>query len=154
MTGFPNNVVDVLAEELVVVDGVESVLKRGLAPTDKNGSVGIAVEEWLPESWEMAGGSFEPTTSQYQLAIYHLVKHTNAIEGERLHREIASSIRSMLYRDESLQLALRSLRANEDNRTERILRWGCTGQRYASNDIDGQFVFASVTQFVVHTEIA
>lgn len=156
--GVPQSYIEELIDSIATwirnVENVENVVLRSLNTTDKNGTVGIAVDDWTPMDWEMAGaGSQEPTTQRYTLSIQHLVKYGKQEEGKRIHREVAKAIRLMLYRDPDFQVSLRTLHVTEDSRKERTLRFNITDQRYASNEAGAAgFLFMSVTNIAVETE--
>lgn len=157
MSGFPDNLVEVMHDAVTRVEGVTigAVFDRYLNKTDPNGAVGIQTEEWIPVDYEMNGrGDFEPTVQNYLFSVQHMVKHADAQEGQRIHREVAKSIRLMLYRDNAVQVALRQLLEWDEvlDRKERFQGLRITAQRFASNDIDGTFVFLSATEVTVQTE--
>jgi hypothetical protein len=150
--GFPEKVLEVLEAELVTLPGVEVVVARSLNPTDPHGAVGIVVDEWVIDEVEMGPLGFEPVLSTWEFVIQHMVKVAKEEDGLRLHRETAERIRLMLYRDEAVGLAFRELENTVDGRREKPLRWQIKGQRFASNEISGNFVSLSVTEFSMSTE--
>lgn len=148
---FPDNAIAVLAEHLAEINGVEAVVLRAPEPTDPNGCLSIVCDEYVPEEMQM--GSFMPAAGTYRLLVSHLVKNSDAEEGNRTHRLVAKAIRLMLYRDQALRVALGQLQ-EADTYVERILKWDVPVQRYGSNEISGQFIFLSVTELNIHTETA
>ena len=146
---FPDNVVEVLRERLLVVNGIEAVVTQLLEPTDPNGTLSIVCDGWEPEEAQI--GSFEPVSGNYKIMLAHLVKNTDGEEGNRTHRMVAKAIRLMLYRDAALRVSLGQLHEG-DSPIERILSWNVASQRFGSTDITGQFVFLSVTELNIHTE--
>jgi hypothetical protein len=151
---YIEEVVDLIRKRATKVDHVSNVVLRSLNTVDPTETLGIAVDDWTPIDWEMAGdGSQEPTTQRYSLTLQHVIKWGKQEEGERFHREVAKAIRLMLYRDHDFQVSLRSLYVQEDSRRERTLRFNVTDQRYASNDAGTSgFVFLSVTTIIIETE--
>lgn len=148
---FPSNVVNVLKDHLGYIDGVNAVIGRGLRPTDPNGTCGISCEEWTPIEYEVGG--FGAVIGSYLVLIQHMVKAVDAEEGERLHRNVAKSIRLMLVRDQALAVAFGQLREG-DAPVERTSRWYVGSQRYGSNEIGGEFVYLSVTELFFETQTA
>lgn len=146
---FPDNIIEVLKERLGAIEGVESVVSRVVEPSDPNGVLGVVSDEWVADDWQI--GSWEPAVGTYKLMIMHLVKNTNAEEGNRTHRLVAKAIRLMLYRDADLRHALGQLREGTDP-IERALQWSIAIQRFGSNEIAGQFTFLSVTELNFQTE--
>lgn len=149
---FPENIIDAMETHLLNVEGVDFVVPRSLNPTDPHGTLGLVVEEWSVHEVEMGPLGFEPSLSTYTFVLQHMVKESDQIIGEKLHRETAKRIRLMLYRDESLAVAFRQLQDVAGNRRERPLKWQILGQRFASNEIAGHFVSLSVTEFSFTTE--
>lgn len=153
MTDIAEKIIDTLAQHLGTLEGVNAVVKRSLNSTDPNMTLGICLDEWSPEDYEMDGlGILRPAATKYFFEIRHMVKADSMEVGERLHRQTAKSVRSMLYGNNDLAVALRALSSNEDGLTERILKWVVAGQRFASNEIDRVFVSMSGTELVVDTE--
>jgi hypothetical protein len=152
MSAFPENVIDLLVEFASQLDGVSLVVARSLNMTDPNGCVGLDADEWVADEVEMGPTmGLEPTLSTYVINIQHMVKHADAIEGARLHREVAKSIRVMLYRNADLAVRFQGL-VEDGERRERMLKWQVLGQRFASNDIQGIFTSMSATEFAFQTE--
>jgi len=152
--GFGERVLDLIKPFAEKLEGVDLVVLRNVMLMDVNGTLGIALDNWIPLEWEMAGqGTQEPTTSTYAFSIQHLVKWANAENGERIHREVAKAVRLMLYRDPDLQLSLRSLYVQEESRKERMLRYHVTNQRFGTTEaVNGTFVFMSITELLCETE--
>lgn len=149
MTTFPINVIDVLAEELKSLPaGI--VLRRALRPTDPDRSVGIYAMDWTPR--DSVIGQFDPAVATYTYTVQAMVKHANEEEGRHDHAAYAQAVRLMLYRDPALRVRLAGLSETDGNVTERSQRWGVRAQRYASNEVDGEFIYLSTTEFWVETE--
>lgn len=94
----------------------------------------------------------EPTLQRYDFVIQALVKHTDQVEGTAIISALSSMIRRMLYRDAALTVALTSLSSSALGSIERTQRWGVGSQRYLTNEISGNWVFVSTSEFWVETE--
>lgn len=154
-TIFPMNVVGVLQEEFVAagISG-DQIYLRPLRPSDPHSSIGLFPQDWVPneDSAEMMGGLQEPTISRYLVGIHTLVKNTDEADGILQHAILSKSVRSMLYRASGVRVRLPQLNETSLGITERLQRWGVRQQRYLSNEIEGSFVFVSVTDIWVETE--
>ncbi len=150
---FPNNVLILLYQELVQLEGIEYVGVRPLKPEDPPVSLGLFVIDWVPGELEMAGTpNPDPTISTYLYGIQALVQHANREEGLLKHTLLSKMIRSMLYRRESLRVRLSQLNETSLGVTERTQRWGVRQQRFMSNDLEGSFLYLSTLEFWVETE--
>lgn len=147
---FPTSIVDALAEQLALTTGAGKVLRRPLRPTDPDQSIGVIAADWVPN--EMVIGQHDPAVGTYLFQVQAFVKHTDEEEGRDSHANFAQVIRSMLYRDAGLRVRLAGLSHAADGLLERVQRWGIRQQRYASNEVDGQFLYLSTTEFWVETE--
>lgn len=151
-TIFPEQLILVIATAIGTIDGVSEVKQAPLASVDQNGAAAVFCPEIIPGIVEMDGSlSLEPTFKSYMLLVQHLVKHSSREDGYRIHSNVAKSIGLMLYRDQSLQVALRALVENLGP-IERFKDIRLGPQRFASNDIDGMANFLSVTDVIVTTE--
>lgn len=159
---FPNNFVEVLAIVLPGIDEETTVQKRPLRPTDPNYSLGIYATLWQPneDSYEIGhlgglidAGPNEATLSTYQIGIQVLVKDSDSSRALAVSSLLNRRVRSVLYRNDALRLALAGLYTTEGSVTERLKRWGIRSQRYLSNDIEGKFVFVSVLDMFIETEV-
>lgn len=150
-TFFPDNILDVIEEKGAALTGVEAVVRRVIEPTDPNGCMALVADEWHPEDAEIGG--FDATTGYYSILVMHLVKNTNADEGNMTHRSVAKAVRLMLARDPALRVAFGGLRETDPPHVERVLKWEVASQRFGSSEIAGSFTFLSVTELHVHTEI-
>jgi hypothetical protein len=161
MTGpFPNNVTLQLQTSLGAIDTLSEFDKGGvvtkacftrpLRPTDPKQSIGIFPLESSTDESEI--GTAIPTLMTYSWAIQTLTKHTDEQLGLVTASLVSKAVRSMLDRDPVLRVALGSLSDSSLGITERAQRWGVRQQRYANNEIDGQFVFLTTTDFWLQTE--
>lgn len=150
---FPENLIELLKDNLIRIPGVTAVVDRALGPEDADGTVGVEFREWRPVEVEMGGGisGFDPTLSGYVLSIEHLVKNGDRESGNKIHREVARGIRSMLYRDPEAQLAFRQLTHSGSGYTERLMKWELV-QSFANNKIASAFYFVSGTMITFETE--
>lgn len=157
MQTFEDLILDLLESEIVAqtFPGVTGVFTRALNQTDPNGSIGLECIAWDPDetSIEMHGqGDEEPTFQIYSFRIQCLNKHGTKETGLEIHRQLAKSIRLMLYRDATLQIGLRALVITLD-RTERFRTLKVKSQKFASTEMGtNTLVFLSGTEFTVITE--
>lgn len=156
--GFPNNVVEILANKYLMIEGLEYVLKRPLRPTDPDMCLGVFPLDWTPGEFEIGGAvnfniPVDPVTSTYQYAIQAFIKHADEEEGILKHTILSKIVRAMLYRDTALRVALAALNETSLGMKERTQRWGVGAQRFIQNDIQGKFVFLSTMDFWVETEV-
>lgn len=158
-TFFPYNAIDKIAEAFVPIDldGDLIVVKRPLRESDPVQTIGVFASAWMPEenSYEMRGGlggASEPTLSRYMISIQIYVKDMDAERGAAVHATLAKIVRSMLYRDTALHVALRALTANVAGSTESTRRFGVSAQRYLSNELSGSWLYLSIVDFWLETE--
>lgn len=147
---FPTNVIDVLHPLMEQLDGIKHVYKRQIEPVDPDSSLGLTYFDWTPEDLELGG--FGPTLSTYRFGAQVMVKHTNEEDGTRLHVELATRVRRAFWQDLSVRAALSALVVEDGDWKERVQRWGVTQQRFASDQVDRQFLFLSMLEFFVQTE--
>ena len=152
---FPDCVLATVGNRLLTMEAVTNVEYRGLSMDDPKGTVGFDVTEWVAGEAEMAGfgKGMIPATADYLVTIEFLYKHSNSAVGERLHRQTTRDIRTMLYADDTLAVALAPLSRTADGIIERMLRWKVIGQRSGSSKINSAFVSLSATEFTFTTEI-
>lgn len=157
---FPNNVVRALVAVLPGVDLDATGYPRPLRPTDPDYAVGVFAQVWTPEedSYEMKGfaapGPNEATLNNYGVGIQTLTKHGDTDLGLAISSIFAKRVRTVLYRNQPLRLALSSLSVSDGSSTERMKRWGIRNQRFMSNEIEGKYVFLSVLDFYFETEMS
>lgn len=154
---FPFNFVKCLGIVLPGMDADVTVVKRPLRPTDPNYAVGVYGTLWQPmeDSFEIGHSSpSEPTLSQYQVGVQTLVKDGDTERGLAISSILANRVRSVLYRNQPLRLALGSLYVQDGASRESMRRWGVRSQRYMSNDIEGTFVTISVLDLWIETEMS
>lgn len=153
---FPGNVVSLVAEAMQRIDGDVRVFERPLDPKDPHLSVGVFGALWMPDddSHEMGHApSEEPTLSTYQIGVHGLIKAADREPGLRLHSLFAGRIRSVLYRDPALRVGLQALAVNDGLSTERYRRSRVRNQRFMNNEIDKAFVYLSVLDLTIETEM-
>lgn len=156
---FPNNAVDIIATRLALLDadGDVVVLKRPLRESDPVQCIGVFATLWTPneESMEMRGvlgGNHEPTLEQYMIAIQAFVKDMDEERGLAVHSVLSEMIRSMLYRDSPLRVALGSLTTDLLGIAKRTQGWGVRNQRYFSNELSGSWVYLSTVECWLEVE--
>lgn len=154
---FPNNVIQIIKARLDIEwDNVTTVL-RPLRPTDPNFAIGMFGSIWTPEqdSVEMRGqlaGLDEPTVERWMVGVQTLVKAGDEQVGLAHSSVLAESVRTMLYRDETLRVGLVALTTSVEGATKRITRFWVAGQRFLSNEVSGQFTYLSTLEFGFETE--
>ncbi|QEM40906.1 MAG: hypothetical protein [Phage AS32] len=154
---FPQNVVNVLGDVLPSVDSDVVFLPRPLRPSDPHMSLGVYGTVWMPdeESYEMGHiAPGEATLGNYQIGIQTLVKDGDSQRGLNISSILSYRLRTVLYRNEPLRLALGSLNVQDGNFNERMRRWKIRSQRFMSNDIEGSFVTTSVMDLWIETEMS
>lgn len=155
---FPNNVVLELCKPAAIpsIDSDCTVLKRPLRPSDPNYSVAVYGALWTPneESYEMGHSTpHEASLNQYQIGIQTLIKDGDTEKGLAISSILANRIRSVLYRNQPVRVALASLYVQDGSSRESLRRWGPRSQRFMSNDIEGTFVTISVLDLWIETEM-
>jgi len=153
--GFPNNVVSCIAEVLPAIDEDVRVYKRPLRPSDTNYAISVYGTLWAPDEDSFEIGHLfpgEPTLQNYQIGIQSLIKDGDTERALAVSTLMARHIRSVLYRNEPMRLALGSLYVQDDTSRESMRRWGIRNQRFMSNDIEGKFVTISVLDLWIETE--
>lgn len=152
---FPGNVTSLILPRIQLIDPDLFVVPRPLRPTDPQQSVGVMPVQWGPrEGTQELGLRYpsEPTLQRYDYVIQCMAKDTDQASGPAVISALSSRVRGMLYRDPVLTVNLTQLSSTALGSTERLQRWGVTNQRFLSNDISGNWVFVSTTEFWVETE--
>lgn len=159
---FPNNVVELIAMRMAnpaVIDPDVNVLRRPLRNTDPDQSIGVFAQLWLPEedSLEMmgslSGAPQQPTLQTYSGSVQAFIKDGDEERGLAVHSIMSARVRSVLYRDNPLRLALQGLSVTyTTGAVETLKRWGIRTQRYFSNEIDAQWLYLSTLEFFIETE--
>lgn len=154
---FPGNVIECIAAVLPAVDADATVYKRPLRPTDPNYAIGIYATTWSPDEDSLEIGHAPPqeaTLNSYQIGVQTLIKDGDTERGLAIGTIFARRVRSVLYRNEPLRIALGSLYVEDGSSRESMKRFGVRGQRFMSNDIEGKFVFISVLDYWIETEMS
>lgn len=149
-TAFPGNIVTCLQPFLAGLEGVDNVIGRVVRPTDPNGTVGIAVSSWIPTTQEIGVG--EPMGS-YSVFVSTVQRYTSEVEGRRNSSLLVKSIRVLLYRNRDLHVALHQLTETISGLTESVSRARVKQQRFIDDKMQNAFLFLSVTQLDVDTDI-
>lgn len=152
---FPMNTVDIYAEHMKAIDPDLAVYKRMVDPTDQTYTICVSPTQWAPEqrSGEIRGGPNEETIQVYGVSIVSIIVDADEERGIRTHSNLATRIRTKLYRDESLRLALGQLKVELDGVVERSLNWTISSQQYLSSESDGYFRFVSALDIEFRTHI-
>ena len=153
---FPNNVVELIAMRSQLLDEDLYVTKRPLRNTDPNQSVGVFGALWTPDdrSKEMLGQAFavQPVLSRYTITVQAFVKDMDEVRGLNTHAVLSRMLRSMLYTDNPLRVALSQLSSVLGGVTERSQQWGITQQRFFANELGGEWLYLSTLEFWLETE--
>lgn len=154
---FPNNAVALIKSRFQLLDSDLFVTGRPLRDSDLPQSIGVFAIMWQPreDSYEMRGGPAgrsEPTLQRYLVSVQAFVKNMDQEAGISTHAVLSKLIRTTLYRDEPLRVALGSLSWTNGSCTERTQRWGISQQRYVSNEIRGEWLFLSSLELWLETE--
>ena len=153
---FPDCVTATIAEyALTNLDIVKNVEYRGLSPDDPTQTLAFDVVDWQAGEEEMAGtmGTVIPTETVHTVSIEFINKHSNEAEGQEIHRRALREIRTILYADATLGVALGQLSRTADGVIERMLRWKVLRQQSGSSQINGAFVSLSAIEFMFTTEM-
>lgn len=157
---FPNNIVQAICDAMPSIDTDvgERVLRRPLRQTDPTQSVGVFATQWAPdsESFEIGMGGplgfHEPTLAQYFIAVQSFVTDFDEERGLATSSILSTLVRTMLFRNDSLRVALRSLSVVMEGSTEKTRRYEVRAQRFNNNEIDGNFLYLSTLEFWLETE--
>ena len=156
---FPNNVIQAVTVTLEAThpafDG--QAFPRQLKPEDPDPCIGVFPALWVPqqESLEMGRDPrFEPTLNTYGIVVQAMNKDSDKDVALARHSTIARMVRNALYRSDPLRVLLSSLVASDGTTEERFRKMTLTSQRFLSNEIRGTFVFLSVLELSIETEIA
>lgn len=163
-TVFPNNAVLLLSEKAAEIDDDIVVLRRPLKKTDPIQAIGVFASQWVPDlrSYEMGnvlgGGRSEPTLQSYVISIQAMVQDGDEVRGLTTHAVLGKKIRDMLLRDPHVGVALAQLVHTESFNgtpvTERFKKRWINTQRYASNEVDGQWIYFTSLELLIETETA
>lgn len=154
---FPGNVVSLVGGTIEAIDDDIILLKRPLRPSDPNLAVGVYGTVWTPneDSLEIGHvGPSEPTLGQYQLGVQTLVKDGDTERALATSNVLSKHVRTVLYRNNALRVALGQLSVQDGTSVERLRRWGIKNQRFMANDIEGTFVTISVMDLWIETEMS
>lgn len=153
---FPGNVVEAVVPVLQTIDSDLVILKRPLRSSDPTQCIGVFGQQWIPDpdSMELVGrnAGSEATIGRYSIPVHALVKHTDETLGLATHTALSKLVRTVLYRSTGLAISLRALSVTLLGSTEKLTRYGISAQRFMSNEVSGQWLYLSVTEFWIETE--
>lgn len=157
ITVFPSNAISLIMSRSQLLDSDLFVTSRPLRNSDPVQSVGVFGVQWMPDedSYEMRGGSLgrsEPTLQTYLMTVQTFIKDMDEEKGLAVHSVLSKMVRSMLYRNDPLRVALLALSVTMNSSTERAKRFGVRTQRYVSNEIQGSWLYLSTTEVWLETE--
>lgn len=155
---FPNNVVQIVTATLEAAHPAfaNQSYPRQLRPSDPNPCIGVFPTLWIgdDDSLEMGHNPvWEPTLQKYAISVQAMNKDSDKDVALARHSTIANLVRRTLYRSNPMRVMLASLSANDGVVQESFRKFTLGTQRYLSNDINGQFVFLSVLDLIIETEI-
>lgn len=156
---FPMGFVDLISEALDRVlnfDGeVYKIIGRQIGPTDPSRTIAIWPEDWSanPEAKLIGALNREPYESLYTLKIVNLFISADMVEGRRQFSIDSKSIRAILYRDETLRLALAGLTEVFLGSVERVKKYDITNQKFLGSKTGISFSFICTTTMTITTEI-
>lgn len=131
-------------------------LERPIRPTDPWRTISVFAADHTAneESVEILGQSAppEPTIHRYQYRIQNLIRHTKEDVGKRLSSIDGKVVWTVLYRDPELRLALAAVVDTDVfSVTERFKRLGVRQQRYLNNEVRGEWLWVTQTEFWIET---
>lgn len=127
-----------------------TVLARPLRPTDPDVSIGVYLVDWTPRDYQI--GQNDPVVGLYEFRVDLLVKHIEEMQGRTLSAKYAKMIRTMLYGDGDLRVALSQTTEEFNGLVERVQKCGVRVQRFLNNEIKGTFLYLASSEFYVETE--
>lgn len=154
---FPQNFVNMIGPVISAIDPDIKYLMRPLRPSDPHMSVGVYGTLWTPEEDSFEMGHVAPgeaTLNMYQVGVQTLIKDGDSQKLLNISSILSYRIRTVLYRNQPLRLALGSLKVQDGTFKESLRRWGIRTQRYMTNDLEGTFVTTSVLDLWIETEMS
>lgn len=149
---FPEPLVTQLKSSLTAWLGADPalVVGRPLRNVDADGAVGVVAVDWLPGDFVI--GQPMPAVATYLFSLQALRKFASEEEGITAHYGLAKNVLRMLYGDTTFRVLFGDLTETSAGYLERVQLWGVRQQRYLANEINGQFMFLSVTELWVQVE--
>lgn len=157
-TEFPANVVLKLHSRLEAIDSDVPVVMRPLTPNDGVQALAVYPVDWEPvdSSQEMRGavlGGQVPTLTDYRVNIASMVVHSEQHTGLAQSSALAKRVWATVARDAALDVALKSLAHVGTGYSEHLRRWKTRRQVIQSGDLNGFFLYVSVSELWFQTEI-
>ena len=153
---FPNNVVELIAARMELIDPGITVLRRELRVSDPNYSIGVAATDWLPtpSSMEIMGvdATHASLLEQYMLTVSSFVKTDDQEAGLIAHSVISKTVRTILASDLPLRTQLGGLTSTFNGETEHLKRWWVRSGRYHSNKLQGTNMYLTVNDVMIEVE--
>lgn len=160
---FPDNVVEILAENLKAIDPESSpgeddgvrIVRRPVRNTDLTETISVIPGTWeaQQETLEILGGRSEPTVQRYTVVVESLIVDMDEERGIRTNSLFSAMVRHMLYRDPAIRIALPLLSVSLNGYTESLKRWGLSQQRFMNNEVGSNFIFLSAVELWFETDI-
>lgn len=157
-TQFPGNVVIKVADALALIDPEVLVFMRPLTPNDGIQALAVYPVDMEPvdESQEMRGqvlGGQVPTLTDYRINIASMVVHSDQAIGLAQSAALAKRVWATVARNVPLDVALKTLAHVGTGYSEHVQRWKTRRQVFQSGDLQGYFLYVSVSELWLQTEI-
>lgn len=153
-TIFPNNVVNVLAEQIALVDLDYIVVKRPVRDTDEHGTVGVFEAELEPVDKEIGTHGLS-ALSKYTFVIQTQVVEADPEVARRLSNYMAKTIRLMLSTDATLRARLAGLVDTTMGVRETTQKWEMRSQGFVPLEMNDTLYYVSntVIWFYTHSRV-
>ncbi|AKJ71810.1 hypothetical protein TIN4_13 [Tsukamurella phage TIN4] len=151
---FPYNAIAVLesASRIYIDEGL-NMERRRLIVTDPNDTIGIVPVSWNPVSGEI--GRVESSTQLYTLYIQTLIVDPDEARGLQTHSYLAKRMREMLVRNQSLHVALMSLKTVDQHGVREASLKATVGEQVFHNqETDGNWRYLSTLELRLETQIS
>lgn len=151
---FPNNVVDLMATRFQAIDPDLQIYRRPLRATDGTQAIGVFGRQWTPEDDSREFSRKQPTIQNYLITVQAFVLDADEERGLAAHSVLSAMVRTVLYNDGPLNIALASLSVTLLGSTESFRRSKVRVQNYISNEVQGNFLYLSTLDYELQTEVA
>jgi len=150
---FPSNAIQLICDRAAMLYPDLFIIQRMLRQADPTQSLGVYPLNWLPDEGSYETGNFEePTIQRYVIGVQTFVMHADPVKGIQIHSVLSKVMRSLLYNDVPLSVGLNQLQITMFGKTEKIQRRGIARTKYLSNEVRGQFLYLSTTEYWLETQ--
>lgn len=152
---FPSNVVELICARFELYDLGLTVLRRMPANDDPNYTIGVIATTKTPseDSTEIRQDRFlGATISEYVVTVYSFVKDADRARGTAAHSVMAEIVEVTLEDDPALRASLAQLQATVLGTTKKMGRRYIRQTRFLSNEVNGNHLFLSATDFCFETQ--